>query len=110
MKSSHQHDSHSPRYGHILRGTCRNREGHRCIQFVWLALEIMFKGSGAAVQKACGRSRALKRVQELQAAFKGGTQKSQKTQKLFIRTRTAQISLINGVCWRREIWQNLIQN
>ena len=24
----------------------------------------MFKGSGAAVQKACGRSRALKRVQE----------------------------------------------
>lgn len=31
---------------------------------------IMFKGSGAAVQKACGRSRALKRVQELQAAFK----------------------------------------
>ena len=31
----------------------------------------MFKGSGAAVQKACGRSRALKRVQELQAAFKG---------------------------------------
>jgi len=25
---------------------------------------VTFKGSGAAVQKACGRSRALKRVQE----------------------------------------------
>ena len=54
----------------------------------------MFKGSGAAVQKACGRSRALKRVQELQAAFKGGTQKAQKTQKLFIRTQIARISQI----------------
>ena len=63
MKSSHQHDSHSPRYGHIPRGTCRNREGHQCILFVWLALEIMFKGSGAAVQKACGRSKTASSVQ-----------------------------------------------
>ena len=44
---------------------------------------VTFKGSGAAVQKACGRSRALKRVQELQAAFK-----VQCTQRVFVLSHT----------------------
>ena len=40
----------------------------------------MFKGSGAAVQKACGRSRALKRVQE------GHTESTENTEIIYSNT------------------------
>ncbi len=73
---------------------------------------VTFKGSGAAVQKACGRSRALKRVQEghtepteqrvqnqaclsyAETRWRKMNVKAQKTQKLFIRTQISQISQI----------------